>query len=270
MTSASSKVSESNGQASKERSVEQEIEVKSEMNLVAVGYSESFFDKKRGEYYVCAFIDRDVAWGVIEPEVNKARNKYEALYDQAQVTKEKILKYKYLYKSRSAGDKLIARLAFGFMINPGKKAEFQEMIDEIANDAVFGVLDEKSMPLLLEVSGDQGGIISSAVTSVFSEFGFVVSTTKSASQEYKLVVNLSSNEEWSGEGDTKMVAIYPSLEMKLMDKSGSETFYSWMKRFGRVTNFSIEKAQQRAYSKEIAPEIKKAVPPNYRKHLMAD
>ena len=264
-TKANSKMTNKNGDISKEQSIDQSTMIVSQMDLVAVDYSETYYSKKEKIYYVAAFIDREAAWSAYEPEILKAKNNYESLYDLALGTKEQILRYKYLYKSRDEGYSLISKLYFGFLINPSKKAEYKDTIYEISSDAIFGTLDEQDIPLYLDIQGDQGGIITSAITDIFSNFGFIISTKQSASSNYTLTVSIDDNLLVSDD----IYAIYPFIEIRLSNRDKTETFYTWNKRWTKTANFSLKQCQQRAYPK-IAEEIKASVSEDYKSHLMGD
>ncbi len=264
-TSANQKIKSTGSEVQKEYTIDQSTMIVSQMDLVAVDYSEIYYAKKEKVYYVVAFIDRDAAWSAYEPEILKAKNNYESLYDLALGTKEQILRYKYLYKSRDEGYSLISKLYFGFLINPSKKAEYKDTIYEISSDAVFGTLDEQDIPLYLNVEGDQGGIITSAITDIFSNFGFIISTTQSASCNYTLTVSIDDNLTVSDD----IYAIYPFVEIRLSNRDKTETFYTWNKRWAKTANFSLKQCQQRAYPK-IAEEIKTAVSEDYRENLMGN
>ncbi len=264
-TQGSQKMTSKNGEVSKEQTIEQTTKVVSEMDLVAVDYSESFYNKKEKSYYIVAFIDREAAWSVYEPSILKAQNDYQSLYDLAMGTKEQILRYKYLYNSRDAGYDLISKLYFGFLINPDKKAEYRGIIYEISNDAVFGTLEQQLIPLYVKISGDQGGIITSAITDIFSTFGFIVSTKQGNSSNYTLTVTIEDNETVSDD----IHAIFPYVELRLTNKAETETFYTWNKRWTKTANFSLAQCQRRAYPK-MAEDINAEVPTDYRSRLMSN
>ena len=262
-TTASEQLISRDGITSKTQIIDRTTRVLSQMDLVSVDYSKPYYAKKDKCYYIVAFIDRDKAWDTYEPDILRLKNEYQSLYDLAVNTEESILRYKYLYKARDSAYDLVSRLYFGFMINPAKKKEFSKIISNIYSNKEFATLDQKLIYVLLNVEGDQGGIITSSITDIFSTFGFMISRDTSSSYEYILTVVVEDNLNV----DDDVYAIYPYVEIRLTDKSKLKTFYTWNKRWSKTAAYSLLQCQKKSYPK-IAEDIKSCVSQDYKERLM--
>lgn len=237
-----------NDEVQKEQTLNQEVNVVSEINLVGVEYSKSFYDKKQKKYYIVAYMNRDEAWKNLEDKLNASYEKFENYQDLADGSKDLILKYKYSKKANIAGEEFLNEIYNAFLINPAKRKEYKSKINGInikIEENAFIII-----PISFNVSGDFENIISASVSNEFKKAGFTVNTDSDKQGSY--VVNLQINSNEKIEDDIHF--IYPEVSLALTDVNGLKTYYSFENKWGKTAGFSLPQAQKKAFQK-ISEEL---------------
>lgn len=247
-TKATNQMTNKNDVVSKNQTLDQEISVVSEINLVAVEYSKSFYDKKKKKYYIVAYMNREQAWKNLEDKLNTSYEKFEGFQDMADSSKNVIMKYKYSKKANLAGEEFLTEIYKGFLINPDKRKEYKSKISEINLK-----IDENSqitVPVLIQANGDFENIISNSIANEIRNAGFSVIKENNKSSSCLLNINIVSNEKI--EDDVHF--IYPEIHISLEDFDGSKKYYSFERKWGKTAGFSLNQAQKKAFFK-ISEEI---------------
>jgi hypothetical protein len=70
--------------------------IQSQTNLFAVNYTKTWYNKSSGQWEIVAYINRNEAWELYEPELKRKNDAFRAMYDEAERKNEpfqKILFY---------------------------------------------------------------------------------------------------------------------------------------------------------------------------------
>lgn len=256
-TRASTQMTNKNDDVQKEQSLNQYIEVQSNVNLVSVEYSKNYYDRKTKDYYVVAYLDRKTAWQRIETELNEKFEAFENFQNLCETSSDSILKYNYSKKANSIGQEFIEESSTGFLINPSKRKEYKPKLSEI--NLKIEENSHLTIPVVLKVSGDFENIISKAVLEELKNFGIspVSSSQKNANL---LFIEIKSNEKISDE----IHSVFPEISISLTDSTQSKKYYDFSKKWGKTSAFSLAQAQKKSFLK-IAEELRKILSDNFQK-----
>ncbi|MCR4789498.1 MAG: LPP20 family lipoprotein [Treponemataceae bacterium] len=230
--------------------------VESTVDLSGLEYSEVYWNKKGKRYYVVAYIDIANAMRRYRPQIEDAKTAFYASYNKAQAEEDAILSCAIYKTAAQAGAKFLSKLTDAYGINPDIESDYKIDRDKIMG--IPSVIQEKIQDsvLHLTVKGDYGNIVSTAVTSCFSAMGFTVDKNAGA---YELLVTVSDNEVVADD----IFAVYPSVLVSLINKSG-RTVYSFEAKEGKTVSMTdLNTARKKAYPK-LGTSIVTGLTPDFK------
>ena len=247
-TKATNQMTNKNDVVSKNQTLDQEISVISEINLVAVEYSKSFYNKKEKKYYIVAYMNREQAWNNLEDSLTSAYEKFEIFQDMADSSKNLMMKYKYSKKANLAGEEFLNAIYKGFLINPNKRKEYKSKVSEINLK-----IDENSqinVPVLMKVKGDSENILSNCIANELKITGFSIDKENGKNSTCLVNISIVLNEKV----DNDVYFVYPEISMSIEDFDGSKKYYSFERKWGKSAGFSLNQAHKKALLK-ISEEL---------------
>lgn len=247
--------------ASQEISTEERTEINSTVTLLNLE-SESYFVKSEKVWQAVAFIEREEAWKRFEPQVQDSLVSFNAAFKKATAEDEPFIANIYYRSAWEAGKILLEKLEYARVISEEKESAFSSARADVASIPARILENTLESSISLSVSGDNGGIIETAVRSTFSDLGLTVGE---ANGRYNLSVVISDNQ--TGSADT-IFKIYPDVKISMVGKSG-KTIYSyqlkWNEPNGKAAG-SIERAERLAFP-ALAERIKSEVPADFRSKM---
>lgn len=229
-----------------------DVDVISQVDLFAVEYTDPYYVKKEKKWYCAAFINREKAWIQYRPAVEGARSDFYAMKRNAEREADPFSKATAYGAALRSGKKFLEKLEYARILNAQKEAEYAPDRESV-NEVPSRIAAEKAKcSLYLNVKGDYGNIISSALTKMFSESG--LSTAKSAgAANYDADVVVENNA--LGEDP---ISVYPSLEIKITTKDGKTVYSHQTKVSAKTVAYTLENAQKKSYPL-LAERASKAV-----------
>lgn len=229
-----------------------DVDVISQVDLFAVEYTDPYYVKKEKKWYCAAFINREKAWIQYRPAVEGAKSDFYAMKKNAEREADPFSKATAYGAAFRSGKKFLEKLEYARILNAQKEAEYapdRESVNEIPSRIAA---EKAKCSLYLNVKGDYGNIISSALTKTFSESG--LSAAKSAgAANYNADVVVENNA--LGEDP---ISVYPSLEMKITTKDGKTVYSHQTKVSAKTVAYTLENAQKKSYPL-LAERASKAV-----------
>ncbi len=229
--------------ASKEVKTENRTEINSTVTLMNVENPVSYFDKSNKIWYAMAVIDREEAWRRFVPQVEDAKSAFYAAFNRAQAEDEPLLANVYLRAAWEAGKVFLEKLEYARIISDTKELIYKADRENIAKIPSLLLQNNLDSTLALAVTGDNGNIITEAVTSTFSALGLTVS--KSAPR-YTLEVVVSDNE--TGSADT-VYKIYPDVSISIVGRKGTAVYsliIKWNEKNGKAAG-TLDRAERLAF-----------------------
>jgi hypothetical protein len=239
--------SQQNGVASSSQQEESEIFVQSQADLFAVRYTDAWLNPD-AEWESAAYIDRDEAWAIYEPQVRLLTAPFMSRYSAAQAESEPLRRY-FQYSTLQnlhAEAQIFPMLNFAQTLHPRKATVFDEV------RTAFAALDrdrdaaKTASTIAVVCVADFENRVSVAVSNAFSAQGFAVQLDENTAA-YTCVVTIAENEQTTDSGTFYM----PAIHITLMGASGASLF-TWNRSLERVGARGADVAKRRAYTAAAA------------------
>jgi hypothetical protein len=234
------------------RSLDSETFIRSQTELFAVRYGESWLNQRENQWETAAYIDRDEAWAVFEPRFRREAEAFEALYEAAENEVEpfkKVLRF-YAADNYRYSREFENTSFFGQILSPDRmNTGFAETRTHIA--AIPQKLDNAKRKAIVYINcpSDFENILNNAFASKFTALGFPVTKTKA---EAAAVCVVTVDE---GRQERELGIFYsPSLQAVISGNSG--TLFAYSAKAARASAVTPDVAKRRAYA-TLAEEINK-------------
>jgi hypothetical protein len=251
-SSSGMSISRVNGETEKETQVKTETFVNSQTDLFAVRYaSDSWYNRGEGQWETVAYIDRDEAWAIYEPQVRQRADAFTLLYQAAETEGEPFRKF-FQYKKAKifAEQELDSCLSFAQFLHPRKAERYDEARSFISRLPQSIDQSRANAGIFVDCPVDFEGIAAAALTQVLSAEGFPVARDLFTAS----TVCTATIEE--GVQTLPAGTFYtPALRITIAGKSGSPLFSCAIKT-ERIGAQNPDLAKRRAYT-ALAGEIRK-------------
>ena len=238
--------SSSDGSMKSRRNLERSMDISSSAEFVALRHTDAYFDKTRGQYVVCAYIDRNEAWGMLEPKLSAAALDMEERWNTSRDEVEPFRRLLLLNSLVLRSDDFypLYYTALGISRDNAKKyAGSDSLVRKAASERVrLG----QSIRISVRASGDDSGRVRTKLGEVLSKDGFFVTEGKG---DYIADVAVSLD---ISDG-TKLFTVNPSVSVVIKTASGTE-IAAWRKNARRAMSYAREPAVKNAITK-IEQEI---------------
>ena len=220
--------------------IENDIDIKSDVDLFAVECTEPYYVKKEKKWYCLAFIEREKAWTQYNPTVENAKNEFYSMKKNADEESDpfsKIMAYK---KTLVSGNAFIEKLEYARILSPEREKAYSEDRKDVSIIPSLISQEKEKCTVFLDVKGDYGNIMSSSLEKSLSNLGFKVSKNQS-SAIYTAIASIDAN----AIGDDP-IAVYPSLDLKITSKNDRTVFSHQTKISQKTVAYSFENALKKS------------------------
>jgi hypothetical protein len=220
--------------------------VRSQTELIAVRYTESWYNREEKNYECMAYIDRAEAWKLYEPVLRQGVDPFISLYQAAETDPEpfrQISLYSAAQKEalRSLPEVLPA-LSFARIINPGAAEQYDAVFTGAAS-VPQKILSAKSRStIFIQCNSDVDGTVYSAVSKALSAEGLTVTTNKNTAAVV-CEVNISENKQ------TLPAGTFYTPSVNIIMNGKTQSLYSFSASVDeRIGANNPDVARQRAYT----------------------
>jgi hypothetical protein len=246
-TSQSSRLSitERNGESGESRQTGEETFVSSQTNLFAVRYApDPWYNAAEKQWETVAYIDRDEAWIIYEPQVRQRSDAFTKLYNAAETEAEPFRKFfQYQRAQAYAVQELDSYFRFAEILNPQKARSFANVIESIS--AIPQRIDQSraNASIFVDCPVDYNGMTATALTQVLSGEGFPVARSQPAAS----AVCIASVDE--GLQTLPAGTFYtPAVRISITGTSGSPLFSCTISVQERIGAVNPDVAKNRGYT----------------------
>ncbi len=211
-----------------ERELKRTVNTQSSMELFALNHTESYYDKKAGKYYVCAYIDRNEAWEIYEPRIKMQKDKFYSAFNSSRQEKDTISSIRYLAEAIELSKDYEDSLLFGEILNKFKCSTYSMDRAEIAKlDSRLSMLKKKVYIGMKPVT-KESEVFSGDVEQKILEAGFAVVLDN---PEYVCSIKIDSNKVKHEDTVTCEPKIFISITR---DKN---TLFTYSKQMEKISCF---------------------------------
>jgi hypothetical protein len=233
--------------------------VRSQIDLFAVRYTEPWYNDGTGQWEAVAYIDRNEAWGIFEPNLTQKTNMFNAVYDEAERQNEPLRRI--LLYTKAAGiarrEDILTLLQFAAYLNPAGVLLFDDTRYRLSQIAANIEKLKSSCGIFIADAG-----IDPLISTAFAESlarGYFPIEKSEGNAAYICTIAIVENQQTQSAG----TFYYPSVEAIISGKNGA--VFAYTLSLNRVGASTPEAARRRVYT-AITNEIKK----NFFEELMAE
>lgn len=249
-----------NDETSVQKQLSKNISLEGNSEVFALRHTDSYFDKKRGAFIVCAYINRKEAWSLIEPKLNSVSKAVNSLYSESQKSNENFFKIIQLHSVLQKSEEFYKLYFLAEGIVPQKAKQFYTTQGIIQNSQNESVKLKQNSVIFANVQGDDSGRIKTKVSEVLSKNGFSVSDfRRDSDSSYSLNANV--NIEISE--NCGFFVCYPQISISVKTAEG-KTVFSFSKQIEKVASYTKESCERMALSK-----LEKEIEENFIKNRSA-
>lgn len=233
-----------NDRTSVQRQLQKSSLLEGNSELAALRHTDFYFDEKHKSYTVCAYINRNEAWSLIEPKLSAVSDSVNSLYRESQKQSEKFLKITQLNVALQKADEFYSLYFLAAGIVPQKAKEFsaaQRIIQRAQNERAK--LKQESV-IFVNVQGDDSGRIKTKITEILSKSGFAVTLSRNEPSPY--TTDIAVNTEISENGE--FFVSYPQISVSIKTADG-KTLSSFAKQLEKVASYTKESCRGMALSR---------------------
>lgn len=230
--------------------------VSTNMNLVAVEFTDVYYDKKAKTYYCVAYMNIETAWSQYKPTVNRARDNFYGFYKKGTEDTDSFSRIRFLGYAYNAATEFLDTVSFAQIISESKvTAEYGNDMQVMAK--VNSVLQSEKIKnkLFITVNEDSSDVVFSAVSGVFNDEGFSITQNRDEAT-YNVYAEIDYNQSQDG----KIIVMRPSVRVVVAGNSGD--VYSFSCNTPRVTQYTEKRAKEKS-----AVAAARAVAENMPKHF---
>ncbi|GHV11309.1 hypothetical protein FACS189491_02310 [Spirochaetia bacterium] len=255
-TSQSSRLSitERGDETTETRQTGEAVFVSSQTSLFMVRYAlDPWYNPAEGLWETVAYIDRDEAWTIYEPQVRQRADAFSKLYEAAETDGEPFRQFFQYPKAQSyAEQELDSYLNFAQVLHPRKAQAFDEIRALISSIPQRIEQSRINAGIFIDCPLDLDGITAAALTAAISAEGFPVTRNRNAANAVcTAMVDEGMQTLPAGTFYTPLVSI------AISGKSGSPLFSCAIRAAERSGAVNPDLAKRRGYT-ALAGEIRKS------------
>lgn len=241
-------------------SLSETIDVAVNVDLLALEYSEPYFNKKQKTWYCVALINKNKAYEQYSAELDVAKKEFLNLYNNANAETEPYKRICSLLSAQLAAETFKTKFIYASMFaNQKVSANYSQDLNVALGLKSIIKAEQLKMPLYLTVNIDSSNQIFSAIAKIFTSHGFTIINANDVSA-YTLDAQVNLNESKEKIGDEEVFVTYPDLILSI--KSSKVTLYTFNVHTEKNVSFSKNKSDAKACSAlagKITTELSKKV-----------
>jgi hypothetical protein len=226
--------------------------VNSQTNLFGVRYAEdAWFNKAEQRWETVAYIDREEAWGIYEPQLRRKTAPFMAVFEAAEGDPDPLRQY---YRYTAARDfdlaDIAAALDFAQILNPQRAAGFNAVRTALGEVSFKADAAKERVSISITCDSDIDKLLYTALAGAFSANGFKVEQTEAAASNH-CGARISDNKQ-----ELEAGTFYsPSIEITLRGNAG--LLFTYTASVGRQGAINPDIAKRRGYT-ALGAEIRKS------------
>ena len=248
-TSAQEKLINQNNSTAISKSIERNIEISTSAELIALKHTDSYFDNKRGSYYVCSYIERNEAWKLLEPKLISSVNSFESAYSNIKHSNDALTKIILQNNALNSSNTFYTYYYLATGITPEKAIHFSKYDNQIQNLINENSLQKQKTKILVQIENDTTNRIKILIEEILKKNGFTITQQN---EDYKIHGLAAYSIQESGD----FYITYPQIEI-IITKSGNKNLASFARQLGKVSSYTKDAAERMAINK-IETELKKS------------
>ena len=226
-------------------SVVDEVQVRSDVELFGMQFTEPYHLKKDKRWYAVAYIKRSDAWTQYKPKVDQSSRTFTGKYKKIEEEKDHFSRIALCRNAWESAMELLTKLEYARIISPKDEAAYKGDRDRIAKIPVL--LDEarSNCTIYLDCPGDYNNMLTTSISAAFTKAGMTVLKNQ-ASAKYICNVDVDNNVIGSDP-----LSISPSISIKMADQAGKAVYAYEYVTEEKTVSYTLENAKKKGYPKFV-------------------
>ena len=228
------------------------IDIQSQVEMLAVEYTEPYHFKKEKKWYCAAFIERDKAWEQCKPAVESAKSGFYAMKNSADSESDPLTKSRLYAKAQKSGDNFLQKLEMARLVNPTKESAYSADRKAVSQMPALVASEREKCSVCLDIAGDFGNIMAACVSKALANGGFKIAKTK---KEAAYIATALVQDNAIG---SDPISITPSVDLKVLGKNGKTALAVQAAAPSKTVSYTLDNARKKAYPL-LAQETEQAI-----------
>ncbi len=231
---------EKNGLVTGNKSITESINVNTQNELYQLEYTTPFFYEKAGLFACAAYINRNKAFEVLKPELDKAAEFFPVTYEKALLNEDSFTRLLEIYKARKLMKSFYEVYDFVCAVNPAEAENYFEY-DELYTLSIVKVRELKNETrVFVQVENDNADCVKNVLMAALEKKGFSVVKTPDA--KYLMEAKVSAMIQKADE----VYISYPSILVEV--SVGGKNIFTYSENYGKAAGFDENGAKRKAYN----------------------
>ena len=154
----------------------QNLKTSSEVDLFCVHYTQAWFNKKTGKYYVCAYIERDEMWQILEQKMDVISAEFDSVMQNSKSEKEPFKKLLILEEAKSIYENYEQLYQMSLAVYPKRGGQYEAFLESSMKSLQELLVLKSQIVVSVQVYGDKQNKIRTKICMLFNEPKISIST----------------------------------------------------------------------------------------------
>ena len=219
----------------------QNLKTSSDVDLFCVHYTQAWFNKKTGKYYVCAYIERDEMWQILEQKIDVISAEFNSVIQNSKSEKEPFKKLLILEEAKSIYEEYKLLYQMSLAVYPKKCGKYESILESSLKSLQELLVLKSQIVVSVQVYGDKQNKVRTKICEVLTQKGIMISTENRTRANFALVASVIWN-------DSQLNSVYsskPQLELTINGPQGVVFSYSGICE--KVASYNLQTTENLAF-----------------------
>ena len=219
----------------------QNLNTSSKVDLFCVHYTQAWFNKKTGKYYVCAYIERDEMWQILEQKMDVLSAEFDSVMQNSKSEKESFKKLLILEKTESIFEEYEKLYQMSLAVYPKKCGQYEKVLESSMKILQELLILKNQISVSVKVYGDKQNKIRTKICEVLGKNGITTCEASDSKSNYALIASVIWN-------DSQLNSVYSSKpQLKLTINGPQGTVFSYSGICEKVASYNLQTTENLAF-----------------------
>ena len=219
----------------------QNLMTSSEVDLFCVHYTQAWFNKKTGKYYVCAYIERNEIWQILEQKMDVLSAKFDSVMQNSKSEKEHFKKLLILEKAKSIYEEHEQLYQMSLAVYPKRCGQYEAFLESSMKSMQELLVLKSQIIVSVQIYGDKQNKIRTKVCEVLGQEGITTCEAPNGKANY----SLKGTVVWNDSLFNSVYSNKPQLELTINGPQG--VVFSYSGTCEKVASYNLQTTENLAF-----------------------
>ena len=219
----------------------QNLKTSSNVDLFCVHYTQAWFNKKTGKYYVCAYIELDEMWQNLEQKMDVISAEFNSVIQNSKSEKENFKKLLILEKAKGISEEYEKLYQMSLAVYPKKCGKYESILESSLKSLQELLVLKSQICVTVQVYGDRQNTVRAKICAVLEQKGITTCYVPDGKANYSLIATVVWN-------DSLLNSVYsnkPQLELTINGPQG--VVFSYSGTCEKVASYNLQTTENLAF-----------------------